>query len=133
LNYLLGLLSLLSALVLTGTAVSLFALRRAQRILSELKAPQPSGPLQVQDPATKEVREAMQALAVQVQDLQRAATGPAVDPAIPRPGLNLNKRSQALRMHRHGESPEQIAVTLQLPRQEVDLLLKVHRIVLSRV
>jgi hypothetical protein len=36
-------------------------------------------------------------------------------------------------MHRHGESAEQIAGALQVPRQEVDLLLKVHRIVLSRV
>jgi hypothetical protein len=36
-------------------------------------------------------------------------------------------------MHRRGEAPDQIASTLEMPRQEVDLLLKVHRIVLSNV
>jgi hypothetical protein len=36
-------------------------------------------------------------------------------------------------MHRHGEGAEQIAAALDLPRQEVELLLKVHRIVLSSV
>ena len=49
----------------------------------------------------------------------------------PKPGLNLSKRSQALRMHRRGEAPEQIAEALELPLQEVDLLLKVHRIVIE--
>jgi hypothetical protein len=46
-------------------------------------------------------------------------------------GLNLGKRSQAIRMFRRGERPEQIAAVLRLPVGEVDLLLKVHRIVLS--
>jgi hypothetical protein len=36
-------------------------------------------------------------------------------------------------MHRHGEGAAQIASALELPRQEVDLLLKVHRIILSSV
>ena len=54
-------------------------------------------------------------------------------PAVPRPGLNLNKRSQALRMHRHGDSPSHIAAALDVPQQEIDLLLKVHRIVLHNL
>jgi DNA-binding NarL/FixJ family response regulator len=59
------------------------------------------------------------------------------EPALPsiaspaKPGLNLSRRSQALRMHRQGGTPEQIAETLELPLQEVDLLLKVHRIVIE--
>jgi hypothetical protein len=48
-------------------------------------------------------------------------------------GLNLSKRSHALRMFRHGESPDQIASALKVPRQEVELLIKVHRIVISGV
>jgi hypothetical protein len=52
---------------------------------------------------------------------------------MPRPGLNLNKRSQALRLHRRGDPAEQIATALELPLQEVQLLLKVQRIVLSSV
>jgi hypothetical protein len=34
-------------------------------------------------------------------------------------------------MSRRGETPGQIAAALELPRGEVDLLLKVHRIVVS--
>jgi hypothetical protein len=45
----------------------------------------------------------------------------------------MSKRSQALRMHRQGERADQIAENLSLPRQEVDLLLKVHRIVIASV
>ena len=54
-------------------------------------------------------------------------------PPPPRPGFNLSTRSQALRMHRRGDSPGQIASTLQVPLQEVELLLKVHRIVLQNL
>jgi hypothetical protein len=57
--------------------------------------------------------------------------GVLVAPAAPRSGLNLNKRSQALRMSRIGEKPENIAAALSLPRKEVELLLKVQKIVLS--
>jgi hypothetical protein len=52
-------------------------------------------------------------------------------PAVLRPGLNLGKRSQVLRMHRNGEAAERIAAALEIPRQEVDLLIKVHRIVIA--
>jgi hypothetical protein len=45
--------------------------------------------------------------------------------------LNVSNRSQALRMHRRGDSPEQVASTLGIPLQEVELLLKVHRIVVA--
>src|SRR5712692_3000267 len=50
---------------------------------------------------------------------------------VPKSGLNFSKRSQALRMHRRGDTAEQIALALGLPRNEVTLLLKVHRIVLQ--
>jgi hypothetical protein len=48
-------------------------------------------------------------------------------------GLNLNKRSQALQMHRRGEPAERIAAALSVPRNEVDLLLKVHAIMISSI
>ena len=54
-------------------------------------------------------------------------------PPLPRPGFNLGTRSQALRMHRRGESTDQIAAALQVPLQEVELLLKVHQIVLNNL
>ena len=56
-------------------------------------------------------------------------TGVLVPPAAPPSGLNLNKRSQAIRMSRRGEQPEKIAASLNLPRREVELLVKVSRTV----
>lgn len=46
-----------------------------------------------------------------------------------RSGMNLNKRTQALRQHRQGQPSIDIAKTLDMPKAEVDLLVKVHRIV----
>ena len=132
-NLLVGALAILSAIVLTGTAVSLFALRRAHGLLRELEIRPDSPEAAAESHDTAELRRALEGLAAQVHDLQRTPPSASLDPAQPRPGLNLGKRTQALRMHRLGESPEQIAGTLQVPRQEVDLLLKVHRIVLSKV
>jgi hypothetical protein len=131
-NLLIGVLALLSALSLTGAAVSVFALRRAHKLLRDAESVRlepPAAP--AADPAT-DLRDAVAQIAAQVHELQKAPAA-ALDPAVPRPGLNLNKRSQAIRMHRRGEGAEKIAAELQLPRQEVDLLLKVHRIVLSTV
>jgi hypothetical protein len=68
----------------------------------------------------------------EMRDLQEH-TGMLVPPAPTASGLNLNKRGQVLQMHRRGQSPDQIAVSLGLPRTEVDLLLKVHQIVLKSV
>ena len=51
-----------------------------------------------------------------------------VPPAPPHSGLNLTKRSQAVQMIRRGESPQEIAATLALPRNEVELLIKVQRL-----
>jgi len=55
--------------------------------------------------------------------------GMLVPPAPLRSGLNLSKRTQALRMAARGESPEHIAAALSLPDSEVQLLLKVQRMV----
>lgn len=69
-----------------------------------------------------------------VDDLAARLAASAREPAAAgpvRPAMNLNKRSQALRLHRRGDPPEAIAASLGLPVQEVDLLIKVHRIVIS--
>ena len=130
-NALLLPLSILCGLILSGTAVSLFVLYRAHCLFRQMsgyapvKAPR-------RDAEFQSLRDTVEALAAQLHDLQKHPPVAAA-PGLPRPGLNLNKRSHALRMHRHGEGAEQIAAALDLPRQEVDLLLKVHRIVLSNV
>jgi hypothetical protein len=41
--------------------------------------------------------------------------------------IQQSKRSQVLRMHRRGEPAEQIAATLHLPRNDVELMLKVRK------
>ena len=124
-------LSILSGVVLCGTAISLFAVYRAHSILGEFKA-QKSAETAPVNAELESLRASVEALAAQVHDLQ-SHPPVAVAPGLPKPGLNLNKRSQALRMHRRGDAAEQIAAALELPRQEVDLLIKVHRVVLSTV
>ena len=57
----------------------------------------------------------------------------AAQPAPPSTlSLNLTKRTQALRMHRRGETIPSIAAALQAPLSEIDLLLKLNRILDSR-
>jgi hypothetical protein len=130
-NSLLLPLSILCGLILCSTAVSLFAVYRAHCLLREMNAR--TGDRQSkEDAGLQALRDTVEALAAQIHDLQKHPFVAPL-PGLPKPGLNLNKRSQALRMHRRGEGPEQIAAALELPRQEVDLLLKVHRIVLSSV
>ena len=46
-----------------------------------------------------------------------------------RASLNLNKRTQIIRMSRRGEPTEKIATSLSVPRREVELLLKVYGLV----
>jgi hypothetical protein len=77
-------------------------------------------------------REALDSLSAQVRDLPQQSL-PAATSSPPKCGLNMSKRSQVLRMHRRGDAPEQISVALEVPLQEVDLLLKVQRIVLRNL
>ena len=50
-----------------------------------------------------------------------------VPPSPPRSGLNWNKRAQVIRLSRQGEKPAGIASALQLPKAEVELLLKMEK------
>jgi hypothetical protein len=54
-------------------------------------------------------------------------TGELPQMSPPVPGMNVTRRIQALRLHRRGERPEQIAAALGIARGEVDLLLKMQR------
>lgn len=42
-------------------------------------------------------------------------------------GIDLNQRTQVLRLARRGDAPERIAEELQVPPSEVNLVVKVHR------
>ena len=123
--------SLLCGLVLGATAISGFLGYRAHRLVAEM-GEGVRRPKARDDDQLRPLRESVEALALQLRDLQHHPHVPA--PAgIPKAGFNLSKRSQALRMHRRGEEPAQIAAALDLPRQEVELLLKVHRILIQNV
>jgi hypothetical protein len=80
----------------------------------------------------KGVREALEELR------RKAATADAemderiaLQAAPPEESVNVAKRAQAIRMHRRGEAPEAISSALRLPQSEVDLMLKVQKIVME--
>ena len=83
------------------------------------------------------IETALESIQAEIDDLKQGLreaeerTGVMVAPSPPPSGLNLNKRSQALRMYRRGEVSEKIAAALNLPRREVDLLIKVQKIVIG--
>jgi hypothetical protein len=84
-----------------------------------------------QESATQEMKGQIAELGARLLDAEERA-GVLVAPSPPRSGLNLNKRTQVIRMSRRGEQAEKIAASLNLPRREVELLLKVHgRVVYS--
>jgi hypothetical protein len=112
---------LLSVLLFVGVKLDM---RRLERTLKAENAEwqRRVGALEAQIAGVLE-REAAAAAAM-------AASAAAATPAAP--ALNVSRRSQALRLHRTGQSAEQIAQTLAIPANEVRLLLKVHQLVLDR-
>lgn len=78
------------------------------------------------------LRTALDLVRAELRELQEQ-TGMLVPPAPAKSGLNLSKRGQVLQMFRRGQAPEQIAASLGLPLTEIELLIKVHQIVLEQV
>ena len=72
---------------------------------------------------------------------QAAVNVRLLEPPDPRPeplvaiaaGMTLTRRSQVLKLHRRGETPQHIAASLGLPQNEVDLLLKIHRLLVQKL
>ena len=124
-------LAAMCGLILASVAVSVLTLWRARALIAAVRRNRDDT-----DPpyasAIELLKQELAALQKQVQDT-RQYPPPGAIPAPPRSGLNLDKRSQALRLHRRGEAPKQIAAILELPIQEVELLIKVHRIVLRSI
>jgi hypothetical protein len=82
--------------------------------------------------ALGEARAAAAGLETDVREIA-SQTGMLVAPQPTPSGLNLTKRTQVLRMHRAGQDSAGIAAALTLPRAEVDLLIKVHRLVVEQI
>src|SRR5579864_2818134 len=66
-------------------------------------------------------------ITARMQDAEERA-GVLVPPSAPKSGLSLSRRTQVIRMARRGDRPDNIAASLSVPRREVELLLKVHRL-----
>jgi hypothetical protein len=123
-------LAILCGLILASVGLSLWVLLRV-KVWLRAAAQKAAAYQERSDTALDELRRRLDGLAAMMEEVRQQAA--PVSQIAPRGGLNLSKRSQALRMHRRGDGAEQIASTLEIPRQEVDLLLKVHRIVISSI
>lgn len=124
--------ALLTGVVLGGVALSLFALYRA-KVMVQAVAQRGANEQKRSAQECKELQSAVESIGAQLLEFRREPAPEAPIPAQPKPGLNLSTRSQALRMHRRGDEPELIAAALDVPRQEIELLVKVHQIVMSTV
>lgn len=86
-------------------------------------------------PRAEEPEDEVRQLRAQVEELaarQRVNeewTSALAAPAAPPSGFHLNRRSQALRLYRRGESQDHIAASLGMASGEVGLLVKIHKIV----
>ena len=114
-----------------GIGLSLFSLWRSHSMTMVIGA-QHSTTAEEHEASLSNLKGTLADLHSQLRDLQHQSAQGNNAPS-PRAGLNLSKRSQALRLHRQGEAPDRIASALEVPLQEVDLLIKVHRIVISNV
>jgi hypothetical protein len=123
-------------LACTAVLASAFAVFLAQRSLRIVNAAHQNVPSVPNNEALVDVNREIEALSLQFREMQRQQiqTPPLLPSGVRRdPSLNVSKRSRAIRMHRLGEPPDKIAVELGLSRQEVELLLKVHRLVIAAV
>jgi type II secretory pathway component PulM len=121
--------AMLCGLVLAALAVGLFAVFWTQRA-ARAAARRADASFAERDAAIEGIRNEIRACARQIHEIRQEPPRTAPSGGLG-PALNLSKRAQALRMHRRGDASEQIAATLGVPLQEIELLLKVHRIVVA--
>ena len=118
-----------AVLAVAAIGVSLFSVWRSQ-VLAELSDQRGQDRIEGLQSTIGELQKILATQAAHIEDLKSSPSPPQTPPNL-RSGLNLTKRSQVLRMHRNGDAPGLIATALEVPLQEVDLLIKVHRIVLQ--
>ncbi|MGA3239317.1 MAG: hypothetical protein ABSG03_23830 [Bryobacteraceae bacterium] len=123
--------ALVTTLAMAALAVSLYALYGAQKLCHAAQITMKT----VREDCAAAIEAAQTQYAAVASELQSAKLQPPVEilPGTPRPSMNVTRRSQALRLHRQGDSPERIAAALEVPRQEIDLLVKVHQLVLNNI
>jgi DNA-binding NarL/FixJ family response regulator len=123
--------ALVTALAMAALGVSLYALYGAQKLCHGAQVAMKT----VREECAAAIEAAQTQYTAVASELQSARSRPPVEilPGISRPSMNVTRRSQALRLHRQGDSPERIAAALEVPRQEIDLLIKIHQLVLNNI
>ncbi len=124
-------LAVLAGLVLAAVALSFMALFRAKSLAAEGER-HATARIEECLAEFQLLRERCDAMAAELKEL-RDRPAPAIIAGAPKSALNLTTRSQAIRMHRLGEPPEKIAHALDIPLQQVGLLLKVHKILITNI
>jgi DNA-binding NarL/FixJ family response regulator len=122
---------LVTALVMAALGVSLYALYTAQKLCHGARVTMKT----VREECASAIKAAQTQYTAVASELESARLQPPVEilPGTSKPSMNVTRRSQALRLHRKGDSSERIAAALELPRQEIDLLIKVHQLVLNNL
>jgi DNA-binding NarL/FixJ family response regulator len=123
--------ALVTALAMASLTVSFYALYRAHKLFHTGKM-NASGIREECAAAIEAAQSRFNAVAEELKTM-KSQTPIEILPGLPKPGMNLTRRSHALRLHRKGNTPAQIAAALEVPRQEVELLLKVHELVLNNL
>jgi DNA-binding NarL/FixJ family response regulator len=121
--------ALLVGLALAAIGMSLVLLLRVQSLLRAADTVMRSKDAVV-GASMAELQARLEALAGEVRELERR---PDFAGDNTKAGMNITRRTQVLRLHRRGESTEGIAAALGLRRHEVELLVKIHRMAMSRI
>jgi hypothetical protein len=77
-----------------------------------------------------EVTNGMASLRLRIEEIETDHQDVEPVSGVPGNGINSTVRAKVLKMHRLGQPVHAIADSLQLPKGEVDLLVKVHQIVM---
>jgi hypothetical protein len=72
--------------------------------------------------------ETIKQLSAGIDGIQATPAPNPIPPVMTVQGLNLTNRTKALRMHHRGESTASIAGALSVQQEEIDLLLKLDRL-----
>ncbi|HMD50626.1 MAG TPA: hypothetical protein VKG79_16055 [Bryobacteraceae bacterium] len=116
------------ALLALFAAISLIVFLSSDREIRRLKSR-----LGGKNPAVlsqKELQLRLENLTGRLREAEERASIPP-QPAVVRPGLNLTRRNQVIRLSRRGQPASHIAASLSMPRKEVELLLKIHNLSLD--
>jgi len=117
------------ALLAAGCVFGLFFLLSFEKEMRGLKS-RLAGRQAGDNASAHDLKIQLHQLNERLRDAEERA-GIPIAPPMPSASLNLNKRTQVLRMSRRGERSENIAASLSLPRREVELLLKIHGLILN--